>query len=381
MEPHPLKAVTENFIREHGVPQILDVEHSIQVHKPTLTGSDSPASYYIRPPDGMTADAFVDWFESLPNSREYRLTLVPILGLDTFHQPLISTDDFAMKYFHDNHARIVRVVGKSTQAIEAITAIIEALKLPFDARHFPHHDEFAVSGYKAQPTGGATELKLLFKPADHSQLMKVERLVNIHLEECNLGREIGVTRHATRDQAPELIFNSTHDAVAGVTFLLDLKNSLPQASPEEIAQITLTAKSSHAQPVSAPTTQTPFTQPQAVTRVIPPDQLMKNVVSVLAEFLKGSKFGDGLEVKIVQAGTTIEVKFPRTASSLWLKSSFNESKHLRELSQACVGVKTDPVLREGWKVVYHFDPSTGNLHIRAISTQSEPPKDWKAVAR
>src|SRR6185312_3232900 len=100
MEPHSLAAYTAKLIEEHGAPQVLDVDRSIQVYKPTLTGSDSPASYYILPPPGMTAEALIAWFEALPEYREYKLTLVSILGIDTFHQPLLSGDDFAKKYFH-----------------------------------------------------------------------------------------------------------------------------------------------------------------------------------------------------------------------------------------------------------------------------------------
>jgi hypothetical protein len=381
MEPHTLATFTAKLIEEHGAPQVLDVEHSILVHKPTLTGSSSPASYYIGPPSGMSAEAFIEWFESIPGAREFRLTLVPILGLDTYHQPLISSDDFAKKYFHDSHMRIVRVVGKSNQAIEAMAAFVEALKRPFDAELFPHHQDFSVSGYRPPEPGRATEVKLLFKPADHNLLMKVERLVSVHLDECNLGREIGASRHATRDQPPELILTSTSNTPAGVAFLEALVSSLARATTEEIVEATEVAKRTHSQSAGAHNPQSRFAQPKVATRVLPPEELKKKVIASLADVLRASHFANGVDVDVVQAGTTIEVKFPRTASSLWLATTFSEGKHISELTNSCIGVRTDPVFREGWEAVYNYDSRAGKLHIRAVESGSAPPDGWKEVPR
>jgi hypothetical protein len=379
MEPHALTAHIKKLIEDRGVPQVLDVDHSVQVHKPILTGSDSPASYYIRPPSGMTVEEFIEWFESIPDSREFKLTLVPILGLDTYHQPLISADDFAKKYFHDNHARIVRVVGKSNSAIEAMNAFVDALKRPFDSSLFPHHADFSVSGYKTPEMGGATEVKLLFKPANHGQLMKVERLVSVHLDECNLGREIWATRHSTRSQAPELILTSTSNTATGNAFLEALANSLPRATPQEIAEATDVARVSHTPATTAPTTQARFEQVKVPTTVLPPNELKKKAIASLAEVLKVSRFANGADVNIVQAGTTIEITFPRSISTLWLSTTFRESLHIKEVANFCMGVRTDPVLRHGWSALYNYDSKTGKLHIKAMEAGSEPPVGWKLI--
>ncbi|MDR3688925.1 MAG: hypothetical protein P4L46_06060 [Fimbriimonas sp.] len=382
MEPHALSTYTAKLIEQHGIPQVLDVDNSIEVFKPMLTGAESPASYYIRPPTGMTADALIGWFEDIPGFREFKLTLVPIFGLDTFHQPLISTDDFAKKYFHDNQLRIVRVTGKSNHAIEAMHAFVEALKRPFDASLFPHHEDFSVSGYRAAESGRATELKLLYKPADHNNLMRVERLVIVHLYECNLGREIGVSRHATRSQAPELILISTSETPTGVVFLEALANSLPHATHEEVVEVTETAQRSSGHAVAETSSllaRFAPVKPPSIT--LPPDELKKRALASLAEVMKVGRFADGAEVSILQRGSVIEVEFPRTLSSLWLATSFKEKVHIKEVAKACVGVRTDPQLREGWSVVYNFDSKTGKLHIRAVDAGSEPPTDWKAVSR
>ncbi len=381
MEQHPLASYTAKFIQEHGVPQVLDVEHSIIVHKPTLTGSDSPASYYIRPPAGMSAEEFVLWFESIPSFRDFRLTLVPISGMDTFHQPLISVDDFAKKYFHDNHARIVRVVGKLTPAVEAMVAFINALKQPFDPKLFPHLEDFAISGHKKSEHGGATELKLLYKPSDHNQLMKVERLISVHLDECNLGKEIGASRHSTRDQPPELILALTNSTSAGQKFLEALIACLPKVSREEVKLATEVAQRVHLHPVAPTHEHAGFTKVEIPVRILPPNELKKNVIAVLAEFMKASRFADGKEVNIVQAGTTIEVLFPRSISKLWLATTFSEEKQIKEVSKSCVGVRTDPVLRAGWTAVYNFDSGSGKLHIRALEDGAEPITGWKVVPR
>jgi len=379
METHSLSTYIANFIAEHGVPQVLDVDHSILVHKPTLTGSDSPASYYIRPPDGMSADSFIEWFESIPGVREFRLTLVPILGIDTYHQPLISSDDFAGKYFRDNQFRYVRVVGKSDNAIAAMVAFVEALKRPFDSNSFPHHGEFSVSAYRAAEKGRASELKLLYMPADHTQLMKIERLVSVHLDEWNLGREIVASRHATRDQAPELILASTSDAATGVAFLEALAHSLPRATPEEIAEATDAAKRATVHAAPAPSIQARFVQPQAPTVVFTLEELKRRAIANLADVMRASRFAGGSEVKVIQAGTTIEVEFPRSISSLWLTTTFNKGKHIIDVANSCVGVRVDPSLRKGWSAVYNYDSKTGKLHIRAVETGAEPPSGWKLV--
>src|SRR5580658_3158580 len=93
MEPHPLSNSSAKLVEENGFPQVLDVDYSIQVHKPSLSGSPSPTSYYIRPPQGMSADALIAWFESVPGFPGFNLSLVSIIGLDTYHQPLITSDD------------------------------------------------------------------------------------------------------------------------------------------------------------------------------------------------------------------------------------------------------------------------------------------------
>jgi hypothetical protein len=358
----------------------LDVEHSIQAHRPTLTGPASPASYYIRPPAGLSAEAFIQEFEAIPGFADYRLTLVSILGLDTYHQPLIASDDFAKKYFHDNHLRIVRVVGKSDQAIEAMAAFVEALKRPFDARSFPHYMDFSISGYRPPEEGRATEAKLLFRPADLNLLMKVERLVSVHLEESNLGRDIGTARHYTRNQPPELILSSINNTPAGVTYLEALVNGLPRATPQEVMEATEAA-----QRTGTPTTadsrgaQPRFYQPQAVTITLTPAELKRKAVASLVAIMKGSRFAGGAELKVVQGGTAIEITFPRTISSLWLASSFDERKHIAQVTSACIGVRADPALRQGWSAQYHFDTKTGKLVIRAVDADSETPGGWKLV--
>lgn len=379
MESHPLAAATKKLVDEHGVPRVLDVQRSIQVHKPELTGPLSYASYYILPPVGMSADAFLAWFESVPGFPEFRLTLVSILGLDTYHQPLISSDDFAKKYFHDNNARVIRVVGMSDHAIESMRVFIEALKRPDDVGLFPQHDDFAVSGYKGAERGGATELKLLFKPADHNHLMHLERLVNLHLDECNLGREIIVLRHPTREQPPELILASLAGASAGIVYLEELRLSLPSATPEEVAEAVETAKRAPSRPVVNTSLHSRFAPVQTPSRVLPPEELKKQAIASLAEILRVARFAAGAEVKLVYGGTTIEVKFPRTIDSLWLATSFREDKQIQEVAQASVGVRADPLFREGWTLLYHFDRSTGTLHVRAMDAGSEVPSGWKVV--
>jgi len=382
MEPHPLATYTTRLIEEHGVPFVLDVENSIKVHKPLLTGSDSPASYYIRPPSGMSAEAFIEWFESIPGYRDFKLTLVPILGLDTFHQPLISADDFARKHFHDNQLRIVRVVGKSNSAIEAMTAFVEALKLPFDAKHFPQHKDFSVSRYRTAEMGGATEVKLLYKPADYNALMKVERLVSVHLDEFNLGQEIGASRHSTRTQPPELILISVNNIPTGVAFLQALVESLPIATPEEVVEATERAQSSstHSQ-TDTTSSHARFSQPEVPTLLLPPEELKKKVLASLAEVLKVGNFANGVGIKVVHGGTTIEIKFPRSIGALWLTTTYRESQHIKQVANFCMGVRTDPVLREGWLAVYHYDSSAGKLHIRASDADSDPPSGWKSIPR
>jgi hypothetical protein len=382
MNPQPLTTSIAKLIEEHGAPLVLDVEHSIQVHKPVLTGSDSPASYYIRPPEGMSAEAFMEWFESIPGSREFRLTLVSILGIDTYHQPLLSADDFAKKYFQDNHMRFVRVVGKSNAAIETMAAFVEALKRPFQASQFPHHADFSVSGYRPPEAGRATEVKLLFKPADHTTLMKVERLVSVLLDECNLGRELGVIRHATRSQPPELILTSTTNTPAGVAFLDALAKSLPYATPEDVAETTQRAHSSASHlHVDSSQPHARFTQPKVPTPVFAPEELKRKVIAILADVLRAGHFAGGTEIKVVHAGLTIEVTFPRSVTSLWIGTTFREAVHINEVANFVMGVRTDPSYREGWSAVYSYDNRSGNLHIRVVETGAEPPTGWKLVPR
>lgn len=382
MEPHPLTTYTPRLIEGHGRPQVLDVEHSIQDHKPLLSGTISQASYYILPPSGMAADALIGWFESVPGFSEFRLTLVPILGLDTYHQPLISSDDFAKKHFHDSRQRVLRVVGKSNQAIAAMTAFIKALKRPFDASIFPHYGDFSVSGYKTAESGGGAELKLLFKPADYHLLMPVEHLVTVHLDECNLGREIGASRHPTRTQAPELILASTHEASAGLAYLDALANSLPRATPQEVAQATAIAQTASRNAVKETSSaHAPFSQPQVPTRVLPPHELIKTAIANLADILTSSRFAAGADVKLVRAGAAIEVVFPRTIGTLWIATSFREAKHIKEIANACVALRADPVLRDGWSALYKFDSPTGKLHIWATEAGSRAPDGWKEISQ
>ena len=262
-----------------------------------------------------------------------------------------------------------------------MAAFVEALKRPFEASKFPHYNEFSISSYKGPDAGHATELKLLYKPSDHNQLMRVERLVNVHLEECNLGREISATRHSTRDQAPELILASTTDEGAGVEFLQAIAASLPRATPEEIAKATEVAHQTHHHAAVDTSPRTHFAAVHVPNRNLPPAELQKLALTSLAEVMKVGGFASGAEVHLVPGGSMIEVKFPRSPSSLWLGTTYKEAIHIKEVSSACVGVRTDPVLREGWSVIYKFDSKVGCLFLRAISAGSDVPTQWKLVGK
>jgi hypothetical protein len=211
--------------------------------------------------------------------------------------------------------------------------------------------------------------------------MKVERLVSVHLDEFNLGREVGATRHATRSQPPELILTSVSNTPAGVAYLEALANSLPRATREEVVKATEVAQATHGQSTVDTHNQHRFTQVKVPSIVLPPDELKKRALASLADVLRAGRFAGGAEVKVVQAGTTIEVRFPRTASSLWITTSFSESKHIKEVANFCMGVRTDPILREGWSALYNFDSKTGNLHIRAAEAGLDAPAGWKLIPR
>ena len=66
MQAHALALLAADLTERYGAPQILDVELSTQAHKPTLSGSRSPSSYYIRPPDGLSASELIQLFEAVP---------------------------------------------------------------------------------------------------------------------------------------------------------------------------------------------------------------------------------------------------------------------------------------------------------------------------
>lgn len=370
MHSHALAIFADNLVREHGTPRVLDVEHSIQVYKPTLTGTSSVASYYIRPPDGMSAEALIELFKTVPGFEQMNLTLISILGLDTYHQPLISVDDFAKKYFGDNHQRIIRVVGKSDPAIAAMAAFIERLKPEFDAATFPHHDGFLVSGHHRPASGRSAEVKLLFKQGDANLLMKVERQVRMHLDEINFGREIASSRHFTRGQPPELILSLKRESPAALAYLEGLSKSLRTATAEEISEATEAAQRTATQSAPEPSSlRVSFAQ--AVVETLTPAQLRVRAILGLAGVLKDTRFANGLDIQIVQAGTAIEVAFPRSASSLWLASSFDERKHIKAVANACIAVRADPLLREGWTAHYRFDGKTGKLCVRAVDSGAQ----------
>lgn len=380
METHPLIRYTAQFVETHGVPYVLDVEHSIQVYRPTLTGAGSPASYYIRPPEGTSAEAFIEWFESAPNYADYRLTLISILGLDTYHQPIVSANDFAKKHFSNNQLRIVRVVGKSDQAIEAIAAFIEALRVPFDAKLFPEHSDFAVSAYEAKSESYGQELKLLFKPADPTKLMKVARLVVVYLDENNIGRDIRVSRHSTRNQPPELILAATGHSSAGLAFLESLASSLPRATEEEVTRaLDLSLRGNPSAGPDPQKVQAAFSQPKPAAVTLSSVELRRKVIGSMFEVMKYNFFEKGVEIKVVQGGLALEVTFPRTISSLFLATSFNEVKHIKKVAGACVGVRSDPQLREGWAAQYQYDSKSGSLQIRAVDMATAVPAGWKLV--
>lgn len=378
MQDYAISAFVADLLRDHGAPRVLDVDHAIEVYKPTLSGRSSDASYYIRPPDGMTADELIELFHQVPGFDKMNLALVSILGLDTYHQPLLSVDDFAKRYFGDNHQRLVRVVGKSDPAIAAMAAFIDGLKPPFDAAAFPHYDEFLVSGYRPPEGGRSAEVKLLFKLADASRLMKVEREVRTHLDEINLGREIVTSRHSTRDQAPELILSSRPEFTAGCAYLDGLAKVLRPATEREVAEATESARRMvGVSTLGATGFRSSFAQP--VVEALPAAELKRRAIVELANILRSNKFADGGEIQVVQGGTAIEVTFPRTPASLWLSTSFDEKKDIKAVSNACLAIQADPVLRDGWAAHYSFDRKSGKLVIKAVDAHVRPSEGMKAV--
>jgi hypothetical protein len=262
-----------------------------------------------------------------------------------------------------------------------MATLIAALKRPFDAGSFPHLTDFLVSGYKPPETGRSTEVKLLHKPASHTALMKVERDIVVHLDEVNLGREITAMRHSTRDQAPELILTSIESTPAATAFLAALVAALPRASHQEIEDAIFRAKNSggHGTAVHAED-HAKFTQVSIPKKVLSPRDLQLAALLSLCDVMKAGKFASGTDVNLVQRGTAIEAKFPRTVSSLWLGSSFKEAIHMKEVANFVTGVRTDPVLREGWFAIYEFDSKAGLLHIRALEAGLEPPSGWKRIS-
>jgi len=378
MESHALRIFAEDLVREHGALRVLDVEHSVQAYKPTLTGSISVASYYIRPPDGMTVEELIELLEKVPGFEAMNLTLVSVLGLDTYHQPLISVDDFAKKHFGSNQLRVIRVVGKSDQAIAAMAALIDGLKPGFDSTTFPHHSDFLLSGYRPSSPGRSAEVKLLFKPADANLLMRVERLVRTHLDELNMGREIRTSRHSTRGQAPDLILSSNHESESARIFLDALAHSLRESTSQEIAEATEAAQRT-AGPTGTETHNVRAAFNQAVVMTLSPTEVKKRAMAAFADVLRNTGFANGLEVQIVQGGMAVEVTFPRTATSLFLSTSFDERKHVKALSSAYVAVKADPQLRDGWVAHYRFERKTGKLQVRAVDPQIPPAGDAKLV--
>jgi hypothetical protein len=376
MPSHALSEFAWQLVQQHGTPRVLDVEHSIQAYKPSLTGALSHASYYIRPPEGMSVNSLIEEFEHVPGFDKMNLTLTSILGLDTYHQPLISVDDFAKKYFSDNLFRLVRVSGMSDPAIDAMAAFVEALKRPFSAEAFPHHGEFLVSGHRESSPGRPAEVKLLFAPGESPRLMKAEREVKLHLEELNLGRDIMVTRHITREQPPELILLSISEDPKGSEFLEELASSLGRATSEDVAKARLAAERTATPTEVAPRPM--FGARPEITRTLPSEELRKRSIQSLYSILKDSGFR-GLEMRVVQNGFGLEVTFPRSAKTLFLGSSFDEKKHIAAVTAACVGVRADPSLREGWDLQYRFDGKAGKLLLWAVDAGSKPLNDAKVV--
>lgn len=316
-------------------------------------------------------------FSNVPGFEGMNLTLTSILGLDTYHQPLISVDDFARKYFSDNNLRIVRVVGKSNPAIEAMAAFVEGLKRPFSASEFPHHGEFLVSGFRGPSPGKSAEVKLLFKPADPALLMRIEREVKLHIDEANLGREIHAARHYTREQPPELILASTSEAPKGRSYLEALAASLPRASSEDVAAAKLASERTP-EPSAAESGQLRPHFARDVERSLAPTEQRKRVIQSLAEILKTSGFS-GFDVRLVDNGTAIRVEFPRSPAKLWLLSSFDEKTHIGIVQNALTAVQADPLLRDGYDLHYRFDGKT--LQLRAVDAGTRPVAGAKAVMK
>ncbi len=380
MEAHPLAVFAAELSEKYGAPHVLDVEHSIQAHRPTLTGTTSPSSYYIRPPEGLSAEQLIKLFHAIPGFENLRLTLTPIFSLDTYHQPLISVDDFAKKYFADSHQRILRVEGQSNPALQAMAAFIEGLKRPFTASEFPHHGEFMVSGYRPAEGNTSAQIKLLFKPADPTQLMKIERLVKLHLDDFHLGREIGVSRHYTREQPPELILSSPANMPKGNIYLDALALSLPQASVEEVKEaVFVFERTPTAASAEAPKIRAHFGMNEVAKPTLSHEELMRRAIACLAGILRQGGFGGENGLKIVQGGTGIDVEFPRSAKSLWLASSFDERRDINTVKGACIGVRSDPNLRDGWDLHYRFDGKEGKLQLRAAAPGASPLNGGKLV--
>jgi hypothetical protein len=210
--------------------------------------------------------------------------------------------------------------------------------------------------------------------------MKIERAVKLHLAEFNLGREIGVSRHYTREQPPELILSCLADAPKGQAYLEALANSLSQATPADVAAAVLASERTAPAPANdVPKIRAQFGMAQGAARTLPPNELKRNAMGCLAGILKQSLFADGLDVKIVQGGMAIEVEFPRSARSLWLATSFDEKKHIGAVKGACIAVRADPLLRDGWDLHYRFDGKTGTLQLRAVDAGTTPTADAKVV--
>ena len=115
---------------------------------------------------------------------------------------------------------------------------------------------------------------------------------------------------------------------------------------------------------------------QGASVTLPHDELMRRVIASLAGILADSNFGGAPGPKIVmQVRTGIDVEFPRSARALWLASSFDERKDINTVKGACIGVRSDPVMREGWELHYRFDAKhAGKLQFKSCRPREQLPQ-------
>jgi hypothetical protein len=334
--------------------------------------------YYVVPPDGVMAAEVEKLFDEYKDKEAIHLAFHVQNAIDIAHKPIIPLDSFVEKYFADPPNGMLKVTAVARAKLAELNAIIDELKIPFDAHTFPGIDLFELSEYRAPAEGRQTSVGLHIPGGDWKRLTTLDESIKELVSESNMIREVWVSRHTVKGLEPEIVLTSMEATTPkGHQFLVDLATYIQTIHPSDRpVSATPPHVAEEAELESSPGETFKFNfAPRKENTEVNRALLYRTVLESLGGTLKTMK--EFADFKQTVSGNLLLMEFP-PKGFIGLGGHFTPAQE-KTLETVYRVVKLMPDLGEGWLAHYNYDKESRMLSVKVGSPDEKAPPSWKLL--